>query len=233
MMKQEMSKKQRHFLQLVACLGVLVACGQLLLMPGVQRLQAVLEERDAARKTQQDQSIAVMTIPAVAKEIQDNQKKRTTLAGKYYDFGKPQRLDQVITGLALDQGMQPLRLEMKRPEPGMVKEYLPALPPKVQEERREEAKAQEQLWDELRRDDTAKEPEAPQDSFVLLQQAEFSAMGTEQQCMDFLDAAAQDPALHITDFQLQPKAAAKQKEESPLVMLSCHFQIVMTMGEGK
>ena len=232
-MKQEMAKKQRRFLQLVACIGVLVACGQLLLMPGIQRLQAVLEERDAARKTQQDQSIAVMTIPAVAKEIQDNQKKRTELAGKYYDFGKPQRLDQVITGLALGQGMQPLRLEMKRPEPGMVKEYLPALPPEVQEERREEAKTQEQLWDELRMDDASKEQEAPQDSFVLLQQAEFSAMGTEQQCMDFLDAAAQDPALHITDFQLQPKAAAKQEEESPLMTLSCRFQILMTMGQGK
>lgn len=232
-MKQEMSKKQRHFLQLVSCIGVLVACAQLLLVPGVQRLQTVLEERDVARKTQQDQSIAVMTIPAVAKEIQDNQKKRTELAGKYYDFDKPQRLDQVITGLALDQGMQPLRLEMKRPEPGMVKEYLPALPPEVQEERREEAKAQEQLWDELRKDDASKEQEEPQNSCLLIQRADFSAMGTEQQCMDFLNAAAQDPALHITDFQLQPKAAAKQEEESPLMTLSCRFQILMTMGDGK
>lgn len=220
-------------MQLVACIGVLVACAQLLLVPGVQRLQTVLEERDVARKTQQDQSIAVMTIPAVAKEIEDNQKKRTELAGKYYDFDKPQRLDQVITGLALDQGMQPLRLEMKRPEPGMVKEYLPALPPEVQEERREESKAQEQLWDELRMDDASKEQEEPQNSFLLIQRADFSAMGTEQQCMDFLNAAAQDPALHITDFQLQPKAAAKQEEESPLMTLSCRFQILMTMGQGK
>lgn len=232
-MKQEMSKKQRHFLQLVSCVGVLAACTQLLLVPGVQRLQTVLEERDVARKTQQDQSIAIMTIPAVAKEIQDNQKKQAELAGKYYDFGKPQRLDQVITGLALDQGMQPLRLEMKRPEPGTVKEYLPALPPEVQEERREEAKAQEQLWDELRMDDASKEQEEPQNSFLLIQRADFSAMGTEQQCMDFLNAAAQNPALHITDFQLQPRAAAKQEEESPLMTLSCRFQILMTMGQGK
>ncbi len=235
-MKQEMSRKQKRWLAAIACLGVLAASGQLLFVPGAAHLRDVMEQRDQARKAQQDMNIAVMTVAAVAQDIQDNYKKRTELARPYYALSQPQRLDQELLQLAKEQGLLVQTIEIKGPEPGGIEEYLPSLSPEQQEEWAQSQEEEGQFWSELRPQPTPQpeeEPEPPEQAFVYTQQLTLTAAGSQRAWVDFLDAVAKNPALHLTDLQQQSRRApaGKEPEEQLSVAMSCRFLVVLTAGE--
>lgn len=151
-MNLTLTERDKKLLGLTACLAILAVFGVHLIRPALAEQEALGGEYEAALRKQQEYQAQIDARAALDDSIAQNEAALKTAGEPYYPDGlETRQMDDIITGLALKNGLFPQSLTLTEAVPGAVRAYLA-----VQEQADGSAAPAEDA------DQTGEAPDAPQ-----------------------------------------------------------------------
>lgn len=215
-MNLTLTERDKRLLGLTACLAILAVFGVHLIRPALAEHEALGSEYEAALRKQQEYQAQIDARAALDDSIAQNEAALKTAGEPYYPAGlETRQMDDIITGLALKNGLFPQSLTLTEAVPGAVRAYLA-----VQEQADGSASPAEGA------DQTGEAPNAPQtdgsaapaegadqtgeaadapqtDGGVYIGTATLSAQGDVSQWLHFLDEVERScKGLRVTNFSI-------------------------------
>lgn len=215
-MNLTLTERDKKLLGLTACLAILAVFGVHLIRPALAEHEALGGEYEAALRKQQEYQAQIDARAALDDSIAQNEAALKTAGEPYYPDGlETRQMDDIITGLALKNGLFPQSLTLTEAVPGAVRAYLA-----VQEQADGSAAPAEGA------DQTGEEPDAPQtdgsaapaegadqtgeaadapqtDGGVYIGTATLSAQGDVSQWLHFLDEVERScKGLRVANFSI-------------------------------
>ena len=215
-MNLTLTERDKKLLGLTACLAILAVFGVHLIRPALAEHEALKSEYEAALQKQQEYQAQIDARAALDDSIAQNEAALKTAGEPYYPAGlETRQMDDIITGLALKNGLFPQSLTLTEAVPGAVRAYLA-----VQEQADGAAAPAEDA------DQTGEAPDAPQtdgsaapaedadqtgeaadapqtDGGVYIGTATLSAQGDVSQWLHFLDEVERScKGLRVTNFSI-------------------------------
>lgn len=211
-MNLTVTERDKKLLGLTACLAILAVFGVHLIRPALAEHEALGSEYEAALQKQQEYQAQIDARAALEDSIAQNEAALKTAGEPYYPDGlETRQMDDIITGLALKNGLFPQSLTLTEAVPGAVRAYLA-----VQEQADGSAAPAEDA------DQTGETPDAPQtdssaapaedadqadapqtDGGVYIGTATLSAQGDVSQWLHFLDEVERScKGLRVTNFSI-------------------------------
>lgn len=215
-MNLTLTERDKKLLGLTACLAILAVFGVHLIRPALAEHEALGSEYEAALRKQQEYQAQIDARAALDDSIAQNEAALKTAGEPYYPDGlETRQMDDIITGLALKNGLFPQSLTLTEAVPGAVRAYLA-----VQEQADGSAAPAEDA------DQTGEAPDAPQtdgsaapaegtdqtgeaadapqtDGGVYIGTATLSAQGDVSQWLHFLDEVERScKGLRVTNFSI-------------------------------
>lgn len=215
-MNLTLTERDKKLLGLTACLAILAVFGVHLIRPALAEHEALGSEYEAALRKQQEYQAQIDARAALDDSIAQNEAALKTAGEPYYPAGlETRQMDDIITGIALKNGLFPQSLTLTEAVPGAVRAYLA-----VQEQADGEAAPAEGA------DQTGEAPDAPQtdgsaapaenadqtgeaadapqtDGGVYIGTATLSAQGDVSQWLHFLDEVERScKGLRVTNFSI-------------------------------
>ena len=215
-MNLTVTERDKKLLGLTACLAILAVFGVHLIRPALAEHEALGSEYEAALRKQQEYQAQIDARAALDDSIAQNEAALKTAGEPYYPAGlETRQMDDIITGIALKNGLFPQSLTLTEAVPGAVSVYLA-----VQEQADGEAAPAEGA------DQTGEAPDAPQtdgsaapaenadqtgeaadapqtDGGVYIGTATLSAQGDVSQWLHFLDEVERScKGLRVTNFSI-------------------------------
>lgn len=210
-MNLTLTERDKKLLGLTACLAILAVFGVHLIRPALAEHEALGSEYEAALQKQQEYQAQIDARAALDDSIAQNEAALKTAGEPYYpDDLETRQMDDIITGLALKNGLFPQSLTLTEAVPGAVRAYLA-----VQEQADGEAAPAEGA-DQAGEapdgsaapaegaDQTGEAPDAPQTGGgVYIGTATLSAQGDVSQWLHFLDEVERScKGLRVTNFSI-------------------------------
>lgn len=215
-MNLTVTERDKKLLGLTACLAILAVFGVHLIRPALAEQEALGGEYEAARQKQQEYQAQIDARAALDDSIAQNEAALKTAGEPYYPGGlETRQMDDIITGLALKNGLFPQSLTLTEAVPGAVSAYLA-----VQEQAdgsaapAEDADQTGETPDEPQTggsaapaegvDQTGEAPDEPQTGGgVYIGTATLSAQGDVSQWLHFLDEVERScKGLRVTNFSI-------------------------------
>lgn len=216
-MNLTLTERDKKLLGLTACLAILAVFGVHLIRPALAEQEALKSEYEAALQKQQEYQAQIDARAALDDSIAQNEAALRTAGEPYYPGGlETRQMDDIITGLALKNGLFPQSLTLTEAVPGAVRAYLA-----VQEQADSSASSDEaadrtgEASDEPQTDGSAAPAEeaadqtgeaadAPQTGGgVYIGTATLSAQGDVSQWLHFLDEVERScKGLRVTNFSI-------------------------------
>ena len=215
-MNLTLTERDNKLLGLTACLAILAVFGVHLIRPALAEHEALGSEYEAALQKQQEYQAQIDARAAHDDSIAQNEAALKTAGEPYYPAGlETRQMDDIITGLALKNGLFPQSLTLTEAVPGAVRAYLA-----VQEQADGSAAPAEGA------DQTGEAPDAPQTDGsaapaegadqtgeaadapqtgggVYIGTATLSAQGDVSQWLHFLDEVERScKGLRVTNFSI-------------------------------
>ena len=192
-MNLTLTERDKKLLGLTACLAVLAVFGVHLIRPALAEQEALEGEYEAALQKQQEYQAQIDARAALDDSIAQNEAALRTAGEPYYPDGlETRQMDDIITGLALKNGLFPQSLTLTEAVPGAVRAYLA-----VQEQADGSASPAEAA------EQTGDTPDAPQTGGVYIGAATLSAQGDVSQWLHFLDEVERScKGLRVTNFSI-------------------------------
>ena len=215
-MNLTLTERDKKLLGLTACLAILAVFGVHLIRPALAEHEALGGEYEAALQKQQEYQAQIDARAALDDSIAQNEAALKTAGEPYYPAGlETRQMDDIITGLALKNGLFPQSLTLTEAVPGAVRAYLA-----VQEQADGSASPAEGA------DQTGEAPDAPQtdgsaapaegadqtgeaadapqtSGGVYIGTATLSAQGDVSQWLHFLDEVERScKGLRVTNFSI-------------------------------
>lgn len=215
-MNLTLTERDKKLLGLTACLAILAVFGVHLIRPALAEHEALGSEYEAALRKQQEYQAQIDARAALDDSIAQNEAALKTAGEPYYPAGlETRQMDDIITGLALKNGLFPQSLTLTEAVPGAVSAYLA-----VQEQADGSAAPAEGA------DQTGEAPDAPQTDGsaapaedadhtgeasdapqtgggVYIGTATLSAQGDVSQWLHFLDEVERScKGLRVTNFSI-------------------------------
>lgn len=215
-MNLTLTERDKKLLGLTACLAILAVFGVHLIRPALAEHEALGSEYEAALRKQQEYQAQIDARAALDDSIAQNEAALKTAGEPYYPDGlETRQMDDIITGLALKNGLFPQSLTLTEAVPGAVSAYLA-----VQEQADGSAAPAEGA------DQTGETPDAPQTDGsaapaegadqtgeaadapqtgggVYIGTATLSAQGDVSQWLHFLDEVERScKGLRVTNFSI-------------------------------
>lgn len=216
-MNLTVTERDKKLLGLTACLAILAVFGVHLIRPALAEQEALKGEYEAALRKQQEYQAQIDARAALDDSIAQNEAALKTAGEPYYPAGlETRQMDDIITGLALKNGLFPQSLTLTEAVPGAVSAYLA-----VQEQADGSASPAEDA------DQTGETPDAPQmdgsaspadeaadqtgeaadapqtDGGVYIGTATLSAQGDVSRWLRFLDEVEHScKGLRVTNFSI-------------------------------
>lgn len=215
-MNLTLTERDKKLLGLTACLAILAVFGVHLIRPALAEHEALGSEYEAALRKQQEYQAQIDARAALDDSIAQNEAALKTAGEPYYPAGlETRQMDDIITGLALKNGLFPQSLTLTEAVPGAVRAYLA-----VQEQADGSAAPAEGA------DQTGEAPDAPQTDGsaapaegadqtgeaadapqtgggVYIGTATLSAQGDVSQWLHFLDEVERScKGLRVTNFSI-------------------------------
>lgn len=215
-MNLTVTERDKKLLGLTACLAILAVFGVHLIRPALAEQEALGGEYEAARQKQQEYQAQIDARAALDDSIAQNEAALKTAGEPYYPAGlETRQMDDIITSLALKNGLFPQSLTLTEAVPGAVSAYLA-----VQEQADGSAAPAEGA------DETGEAPDAPQTDGsaapaedadrtggasdapqtgggVYIGTATLSAQGDVSQWLHFLDEVERScKGLRVTNFSI-------------------------------
>ena len=124
-MNLTVTEHDKKLLGLTACLAILAVFGVHLIRPALAEQEALGGEYEAARQEQQEYQAQIDARAALEDSIAQNEAALKTAGEPYYPGGlETRQMDDIITGLALKNGLFPQSLTLTEAVPGAVRAYL-------------------------------------------------------------------------------------------------------------
>lgn len=215
-MNLTLTERDKKLLGLTACLAILAVFGVHLIRPALAEHEALGSEYEAALQKQQEYQAQIDARAALDDSIAQNEAALKTVGEPYYPAGlETRQMDDIITGIALKNGLFPQSLTLTEAVPGAVSAYLA-----VQEQADGSAAPAEGA------DQTGEAPNAPQTDGpaapaegadqtgeaadapqtgggVYIGTATLSAQGDVSQWLHFLDEVERScKGLRVTNFSI-------------------------------
>lgn len=216
-MNLTLTERDKKLLGLTACLAILAVFGVHLIRPALAEHEALGSEYEAALQKQQEYQAQIDARAALDDSIAQNEAALKTAGEPYYPAGlETRQMDDIITGLALKNGLFPQSLTLTEAVPGAVRAYLA-----VQEQAEDGSAAPAEDADQTGEapdapqtdgsaapaegaDQTGEAADAPQtDGGVYIGTATLSAQGDVSQWLHFLDEVERScKGLRVTNFSI-------------------------------
>lgn len=216
-MNLTLTERDKKLLGLTACLAILAVFGVHLIRPALAEHEALGGEYEAALQKQQEYQAQIDARAALDDSIAQNEAALKTVGEPYYPAGlETRQMDDIITGLALKNGLFPQSLTLTEAVPGAVRAYLA-----VQEQAEDGSAAPAEDADQTGEapdapqtdgsaapaegaDQTGEAADAPQtDGGVYIGTATLSAQGDVSQWLHFLDEVERScKGLRVTNFSI-------------------------------
>lgn len=208
-MNLTLTERDKKLLGLTACLAILAVFGVHLIRPALAEHEALGSEYEAALQKQQEYQAQIDARAALDDSIAQNEAALKTAGEPYYPAGlETRQMDDIITGIALKNGLFPQSLTLTEAVPGAVSAYLA-----VQEQADGSASPAEGA------DQTGEAPDAPQTDGsassaeaadapqtgggVYIGTATLSAQGDVSCWLRFLDEVERScKGLRVTNFSI-------------------------------
>jgi|GEM_PF-398845 len=216
-MNLTLTERDKRLLGLTACLAILAVFGVHLIRPALAEHEALGGEYEAALQKQQEYQAQIDARAALDDSIAQNEAALKTVGEPYYPAGlETRQMDDIITGIALKNGLFPQSLTLTEAVPGAVRAYLA-----VQEQAEDGSAAPAEDADQTGEapdapqtdgsaapaegaDQTGEAADAPQtDGGVYIGTATLSAQGDVSQWLHFLDEVERScKGLRVTNFSI-------------------------------
>lgn len=207
-MNLTVTERDKKLLGLTACLAILAVFGVHLIRPALAEQEALGGEYEAALRKQQEYQAQIDARASLDDSIAQNEAALKTASEPYYPGGlETRQMDDIITGLALKNGLFPQSLTLTEAVPGAVSAYLAvqeqadgsAAPAEGADQTGEAPDAPAEAADQ-----TGEVPDAPQtDGGVYIGTATLSAQGDVSQWLHFLDEVERScKGLRVTNFSI-------------------------------
>lgn len=210
-MNLTLTERDKKLLGLTACLAILAVCGVHLIRPALAEHEALGGEYEAALQKQQEYQAQIDARAALDDSIAQNEAALKTAGEPYYPDGlETRQMDDIITGLALKNGLFPQSLTLTEAVPGAVRAYLAV------QEQADGSAAPAEGADQTGEapdssaapaegaDQTGEAADAPQTGGgVYIGTATLSAQGDVSQWLHFLDEVERScKGLRVTNFSI-------------------------------
>ena len=210
-MNLTLTERDKRLLGLTACLAILAVFGVHLIRPALAEHEALGSEYEAALRKQQEYQAQIDARAALDDTIAQNEAALKTAGEPYYPAGlETRQMDDIITGIALKNGLFPQSLTLTEAVPGAVRAYLAV------QEQADGSAAPAEGADQTGEapdgsaapaegaDQTGEAPDAPQtDGGVYIGTATLSAQGDVSQWLHFLDEVERScKGLRVTNFSI-------------------------------
>ena len=210
-MNLTLTERDKRLLGLTACLAILAVFGVHLIRPALAEHEALGSEYEAALQKQQEYQAQIDARAALDDSIAQNEAALKAAGEPYYPDGlETRQMDDIITGIALKNGLFPQSLTLTEAVPGAVRAYLA-----VQEQTDGSAAPAEGADQTGEAPDSSAAPaegadqtgdaaDAPQtDGGVYIGTATLSAQGDVSQWLHFLDEVERScKGLRVTNFSI-------------------------------
>lgn len=207
-MNLTVTERDKKLLGLTACLAILAVFGVHLIRPALAEHEALGGEYEAALRKQQEYQAQIDARAALDDSIAQNEAALRTAGEPYYPDGlETRQVDDIITSLALKNGLFPQSLTLTEAVPGAVRAYLAvqeqtdgsASPAEGADQTGEAPDAPAEAADQ-----TGEAPDAPQaGGGVYIGTATLSAQGDVSQWLHFLDEVEHScKGLRVTNFSI-------------------------------
>ena len=216
-MNLTLTERDKKLLGLTACLAILAVFGVHLIRPALAEHEALGSEYEAALQKQQEYQAQIDARAALDDSIAQNEAALKTVGEPYYPAGlETRQMDDIITGIALKNGLFPQSLTLTEAVPGAVRAYLA-----VQEQAEDGSAAPAEGADQTGEapnapqtdgpaapaegaDQTGEAADAPQTGGgVYIGTATLSAQGDVSQWLHFLDEVERScKGLRVTNFSI-------------------------------
>ena len=207
-MNLTVTERDKKLLGLTACLAILAVFGVHLIRPALAEHEALGGEYEAALRKQQEYQAQIDARAALDDSIAQNEAALRTAGEPYYPDGlETRQMDDIITSLALKNGLFPQSLTLTEAVPGAVRAYLAvqeqtdgsASPAEGADQTGEAPDAPAEAADQ-----TGEAPDAPQaGGGVYIGTATLSAQGDVSQGLHFLDEVEHScKGLRVTNFSI-------------------------------
>lgn len=215
-MNLTLTERDKKLLGLTACLAILAVFGVHLIRPALAEQEALGGEYEAALRKQQEYQAQIDARAALDDSIAQNEAALKTAGEPYYPGGlETRQMDDIITGLALKNGLFPQSLTLTEAVPGAVSAYLAvqeqadgsAAPAEGADQTGEAADTPQTDGSAAPAegaDQTGEAPDAPQTGGgVYIGTATLSAQGDVSQWLHFLDEVERScKGLRVTNFSI-------------------------------
>lgn len=210
-MNLTLTERDKRLLGLTACLAILAVFGVHLIRPALAEHEALGSEYEAALQKQQEYQAQIDARAALDDSIAQNEAALKTAGEPYYPDGlETRQMDDIITGIALKNGLFPQSLTLTEAVPGAVSAYLAV------QEQADGSAAPAEGADQTGEapdgsaapaeaaDQTGEAPDAPQTGGgVYIGTATLSAQGDVSQWLHFLDEVERScKGLRVTNFSI-------------------------------
>ena len=195
------TERDKKLLRLVACLAIIVIFGMYLIRPAMENHETLQNEYDAAEQKQQEYQTQIATLATIDDIIAQNEAALNTASEKYYKGDlETRQMDDIITGIALENGLFPQSLTLTEAAPGAVSAYL-AEQEAAQTDSSADTSSDTESADSTD-DDTLAAPVQPVNC-VYIGTATISAQGAVTQWLNFLDEVEHRyKGLRVTNFSI-------------------------------
>lgn len=215
-MNLTLTERDKKLLGLTACLAILAVFGVHLIRPALAEHEALGSEYEAALRKQQEYQAQIDARAALDDSIAQNEAALKTAGEPYYPAGlETRQMDDIITGIALKNGLFPQSLTLTEAVPGAVRAYLAvqeqadgsAAPAEGADQTGEAPDAPQTDGSAASAegaDQTGEAPDAPQTGGgVYIGTATLSAQGDVSQWLHFLDEVERScKGLRVTNFSI-------------------------------
>lgn len=117
-MKLEMELKAGDIklLKLLGCVLILFFCIRFLIMPALDTSQSLIDEKDQVDQTKAQMEMTIEEAKTLDAKIATQKENLKTLSTGYYDLMENQEVDELLTGIALNNGLMPVYLKIEGTE---------------------------------------------------------------------------------------------------------------------
>lgn len=209
-MNLTLTERDKKLLGLTACLAILAVFGVHLIRPALAEQEALGGEYEAALRKQQEYQAQIDARAALDDSIAQNEAALRTAGEPYYPDGlETRQMDDIITGLALKNGLFPQSLTLTEAVPGAVRAYLAvqeqtdgsAAPAEGADQTGEAADAPQADGSASPAGEASDEPQTG--GGVYIGTATLSAQGDVSQWLHFLDEVERScKGLRVTNFSI-------------------------------
>lgn len=215
-MNLTLTERDKKLLGLTACLAILAVFGVHLIRPALAEHEALGGEYEAALQKQQEYQAQIDARAALDDSIAQNEAALKTAGEPYYPDGlETRQMDDIITSIALKNGLFPQSLTLTEAVPGAVRAYLAvqeqadgsAAPAEGADQTGEASDAPQTDGSAAPAEDadqTGEAADAPQTGGgVYIGTATLSAQGDVSQWLHFLDEVERScKGLRVTNFSI-------------------------------